>query len=225
MLPQAKAVLPTLASLLSSLEGALASSKQSERLCSTAAELAFTALCCDPSSSPALELLQVQSSTVLGSLHKCASSLLREAFASYASQRKTLLVELLSQLAQSFAVKTPYKSFALQHGAYQDGTRYTSVTFITLLSCLQSVVDVKECLTEDKSTARTSPPPDADGASSSSKGKVKKGAKKTEEPAAAFTDEYTKKDDRAGSVEEARKSVLQNYVCCATFVAELFQVN
>ena len=215
---------PTLASVLSALEESLAASKQSERLCSTAAEFALTVLRCDPTSAPALELLQVQSSTVLGSLHKAASSLLREVFASYVSQRKTLLVELLSQLAQSFAVKAPFKSFALHHSTHHEGTRYTSVTFITLLSCLQSVVDVRECLTEDKAAHSSLPASEAPAASNNGKAKGKKGTKKAEDSTAVFTDEYTKKDDRAGAVEEARKSVLQNYMCCATFVAELFQV-
>jgi hypothetical protein len=198
-------------------------SRQSERMRVNALELALLFLRIDPTSCPLLEAVSI--STALCSLHKCAISTIRCIFAQYEAQRKGIIVELLSQLCQSFAVKTPYKSYPLHHSTHLSGdsSKYTSMNFVALLSCLQSVVNVKESLVKEEQPKKRYK--DRDGSAKKEKKKGKQAL--TQVPNDNELDKVAEETIEmlsATQVDASKKCVTENYRYCTIFITELFQV-
>jgi len=236
---QAKIVFPTITSVLSALEQCFRSGRQSERLGLSAADLALAALRTDPVTAPALEALSGSTAGVLVSLHRAACALLREVFASQTSHRKGLLSELLAQLSQTFAVKAPYRSYPLSgdaSAATGEGVRYASMSVVALLGCLQSAVSAAESLTlkKSKSSKSTESPSMAASTTSNStsggsggKSKGKRGSKdhKTDIAEAQQAEHHSESASTVHTHENAKKSIVQSYILCSHFAAELFQVR
>lgn len=234
---------PTVTSILSALEMCFRSGRQSERLGLGAAELALAVLRTDPVTAPALEALSGSTAGVLVGLHRAACALLREVFASHPAHRKGLLVELLAQLSQTFAVKTPYRSFPLSgdaSAAAEEGVRYASMSVVALLGCLQSVVSAADSLVakKSKSSKTAESHATATGATSvttgsATKKKGKRGSKEhstdlaeaQEDPSAASTAPDTTSASATHTRENAWKSVALMHGCSSTFAADLFQVR
>lgn len=188
--------------------------------------------------APALEGLGAGAGTVLLSLHRAACSLLKEIFEHYPTHRKGLLVELLAQLSESYAVKNPYRSYALSSDAAAgEGGKFASMGVVALLSCLQSVISTADSLVvkKNKPIKKQSPEAvktDTAAPSSGAKNKAKKGSSSgsTKQVTTALqVEEEAVVDSTEGTtqftVENAKKSVMQTYICCSIFANELFQVN
>lgn len=229
LIDQAKVVFPTVTSVLTALEQCFHSGRQSERHALCAAELALSVLRCDPVHAPVLEPLTTNS--VLLTLHRAAVALLREVFLQHSAHRKGLLVELMAQLCQCYTVKTPYRSYPLSADASStlasgERARYGSMTVVALLSCLQSTVSVQESLTLAKKVKNKTTVASTAATENTSKGKGKKSKSTVDSTATTTTDTMTA--DAAGSqhtAENAKKSIIQAYVCCSGFAADLFQVH
>jgi hypothetical protein len=154
------------------------------------------------------------------------------------SHRKSLLVEMLAQLSQSYAAKTPYRSFPLgsSNSAVGESGKYATMGLVALLGCLQSAVCVSESLVvkkhkSGKGNSSVAEQAAANTTASASKGKGKKsakgGAKRTTDEGAGDLLKLDAPIDQKSdhTPENAKKSIIQSYVCCSAFATDLFQVT
>lgn len=107
-------------------------------------ELAYTLLKVDPGTNAYAEQLAVASSGLLQTVQRAAISLLRVLFVGYPTHRQSMIVENLTLLCHVYTAKMPTKLYPL-HFSNQtigDSGRHASMSFIALLTCLQSLVDI-----------------------------------------------------------------------------------
>eukprot|EP01034_Spumella_vulgaris_P021271 gene21271-27294_t len=143
-----KAVFPVISSFVSALECLLSCSKQSDRISIGAYELGFLLLKVDPATNAFAEQFNSIAANLLVSTQKTAISMLRVLFVGYPAHRQEMLVANLSLLSVVYSAKNPSKLYPLHFSGQTigDSGRHASVSFIALLTCLQSVVNVSDGL-------------------------------------------------------------------------------